>query len=268
MSKPDGYKAKVTDEQLVQMIETGVLNSTGDWLNSSDLARERLKATYEYAGLAENHLTPQGVSTIVDTSTTEVVEAYTAIISDLFLSNNKLARFVPYDESPGSFKAAKDASAIVNYCLFKKNNGWELLQQWIKASLLWKNAICRWSYIEDYDYIFEEYEQISQAKLDEILSSDDVEIVGALESENIFGEGDPSQGIQPQAELVYINVRIKRTVDKSRVKLEIIPPENFRISRESTSIEDAFFVGVQTEMTRSELRKLYPEAAAEIKEWD
>ena len=67
MSKPDGYKEKVTDEQLVQMIETGVLNSTGDWLNSSDLARERLKATYEYAGLAENHLTPQGVSTIVDT---------------------------------------------------------------------------------------------------------------------------------------------------------------------------------------------------------
>ena len=272
MSKPDGYKEKVTDEQLVQMIETGVLNSTGDWLNSSDLARERLKATYEYAGLAENHLTPQGVSTIVDTSTTEVVEAYTAIISDLFLSNNKLARFVPYDESPGSFKAAKDASAIVNYCLFKKNNGWELLQQWIKASLLWKNAICRWSYIDDYDYIFEEYEQISQAKLDELLADDNVEIVGELQSETTFTEATPLQDGSipevPQAELLYVNVRIKRTVDKSRVKIEVIPPENFRISREATSIEDAFFVGVQTEMTRSELRKLYPEAAAEIKEWD
>ena len=218
MSKPDGYKEKVTDEQLVQMIETGVLNSTGDWLNSSDLARERLKATYEYAGLAENHLTPQGVSTIVDTSTTEVVEAYTAIISDLFLSNNKLARFVPYDESPGSFKAAKDASAIVNYCLFKKNNGWELLQQWIKASLLWKNAICRWSYIDDYDYIFEEYEQISQAKLDELLADDNVEIVGELLSETTFTEATPLQDgsipEDPQAELLYVNVRIKRTVDK------------------------------------------------------
>ena len=49
MSKPDGYKEQVTDEQLIQMIDTGVMNSTGDWLNSSDLARERLKATYEYA---------------------------------------------------------------------------------------------------------------------------------------------------------------------------------------------------------------------------
>ena len=154
MSKPSGFKEQVTDEQFISMIETGVQNSTGEWLNSSDLARERLKATYEYAGLAENHLTPQGVSTIVDTSTTEIIEAYTAIISDLFLSNHRLARFVPFDETPGSFKAAKDASNIVNYCLFKKNNGWEILQQWIKSSLLWKNSICRWTYVEDYDHIF------------------------------------------------------------------------------------------------------------------
>ena len=272
MSKPDGYKEKVTDEQLIQMIETGVVNSSGDWLNSADLSRERLKATYEYAGLAESHLTPQGVSTIVDTSTTEVVEAYTAIISDLFLSNHRLARFIPYDETPGSFAAAKDAGNIVNYCLFKKNNGWEILQQWIKASLLWKNAVCRWTYIEDYDYVFEEFEQISQANLDELLSDDSVEIVGDLQSESVFTEAPPLQDGSipeaPQAELLYVNVRVKKTIDKSRVKIEVIPPENFRISRDATSIEDSTFVGVQTEMTRSELRKLYPDMAEEIQEWD
>ena len=268
MSKPDGYKEQVTDEQLIQMIETGVMNSTGEWLNSSDLARERLKATYEYACLPENHLYPQGVSTIVDTSTTEVVEAYTAIISDLFLSNHKLARFIPFDETPGSFSAAKDAANIVNYCLFKKNNGWEILQQWIKSSLLWKNSVCRWTYIEDYDHVFEEFEQISQAKLDELLSEDNVEIVGALQSENTFSNADPLSGQEGQVELNYVNVRIKKTIDKSRVKIDIIPPENFRISRDATSIEDAFFVGVQTEMSRSELRKLYPDMASEIKEWD
>ena len=268
MSKPSGYKEQVTDEQLISMIETGVQNSTGEWLNSSDLARERLKATYEYAGLAENHLTPQGVSTIVDTSTTEIIEAYTAIISDLFLSNHRLARFVPFDETPGSFKAAKDASNIVNYCLFKKNNGWEILQQWIKSSLLWKNSICRWTYVEDYDHIFEEFEQISQTKLDELLAEDNVEIVGALQSENVFNNADPLAGQEGQVELNYVNVRIKKTIDKSRVKIDIIPPENFRISKDATSIEDAFFIGVQTEMSRSELRKLYPDMASEIKEWD
>ena len=69
------------------MIENGVQNSVGDWLNSSDLTRERLRSTYEYAGVPDFHLAPQGVSTIVDTSTTEVIEAYTAVLSDLFLNN-------------------------------------------------------------------------------------------------------------------------------------------------------------------------------------
>ena len=141
------YKEAVSDEQLINLIEQGIQNAAGDWLNSSDLTRERLKATYEYAGVAQEHLTPQGVSTIVDTSTTEVVEAYTAVLSDLFLNNNKIARFVPYDDTPGAFKAAKDASNLVNYCIFKKNKGWELLQTWMKSSLLWKNAVIRWDYI-------------------------------------------------------------------------------------------------------------------------
>ena len=93
---PEGYKEVVSDEQLFSLVESGVQNSTGDWLNSSELARERLKATYEYAGVADYHLAPQGVSTIVDTSTTEVVEAYTAVLSDLFLTNQKTSTIYTY----------------------------------------------------------------------------------------------------------------------------------------------------------------------------
>ena len=270
MSEPYGYKEKVDDEALVNLIESGVQNSVGDWLNSSDLTRERLRATYEFAGVPAMHLAPQGVSTIVDTSTTEVVEAYTAVLSDLFLDNNKIAKFVPYDDSPGAFKAAHDASMITNYCIFKQNKGWELLQSWMKSSLLWKNAIIRWDYVEDYDYKIEEYEEISQEKLDALLADDNVELIGDLEFENKFSEGggDPLGGQQPDANLVYVNVRIRRTIDKSRVKIENIPPESFRISRDAKSIDDAAFVGVQVEMTRSEIRKMWPEVADNVEDWD
>jgi len=263
----EGYKEAVTDEQLIALIDSGVQNSTGDWLNSSDLARERLKATYEFAGVPAGHLAPQGVSTIVDTSTTEVVEAYTAVLSDLFLSNQKLARFIPYENSPGGFKAAKDASALVNYCIFKRNNGWELIQSWMKSSLLWKNSVCRWGYIEDYEYVFEEYAEISQTKLDEILSADDMEIVGDLQFENRTVGGETSE-FGPEVELVYIDVRVRKKVNNSRVKLELIPPENFRISRDAITIDDAAFVGIQTDMTRSEIRKYWPEASENIIAWD
>jgi len=253
-----GFKEKVTDEQLVNIIEQGIMNSAGDWLNSSDLTRERLKATYEYAGVPYDHLSPQGVSTIVDTGTTEVIEAYTAVLSDLFLNNNKIARFVPYDETPNSFKIAKDASSLVNYCIFKKNKGWEILQSWMKSSLLWKNAVLRWDYIEDFDYVMEEYEEIDEAKLDEVLADENLEIVGELT-------------LNPLADVVsYVDVRLRKKIDKSRIKLELVPPEAFRISEDAKDIEDANFVGIQTDVSRSDLRKYYPEWADNLteEEWN
>ena len=249
-----GYKEAVTDEELINQIDAGIQASSGDWLNSSDLARERLKSTYEYAGVALDHLAPQGVSSIVDTSTTEVIEAYTAVLSDLFLSNGKLARFVPYDDTPGAFKAAKDASNIVNYCIFKKNKGWEILQTWMKASLLWKNSVIRWDYIEDYDYVMEEFDEIDESMLDEILANENMEIVNELT-------------LNPTSEVIsYIDVRLRKKIDKSRIKLEVIPPELFRISNEAKEIEDANFVGIQSEMTRSEIRRFYPEWGENITE--
>jgi len=256
-----GYKEKVTDEQLINLVESGVQNSVGDWLNSSDLAYERIRSTYEYAGVPVGHLAPQGVSSIVDTSTTETVEAFSAILSDLFLNNQRLARFVPYNDTPGAYKHAKDASLLVNYCLFKQNNGWEILESWMKCALLWKNGILRWDYVEDYEYIFEEYEKITQPKLDDILAEDDVEIVGDLQFENdVNTQGD--------AELVYIDVRLRRKINKSKVKLELIPPESFRISREASNIETAEFVGLQATYTRSEIRKMWPEMSESLSEDD
>ena len=263
------YKEKVSDDSLINLIETGIQNSTGEWLNSSDMTRERQRSTYEFAGIAADHLAPQGVSSIVDTSTTETVEAYTSILSDLFLNNGKLARFVPYDNSPGSFKSARDASMITNYAIFKQNNGWELIQTWIKSALLWKNGIIRWDYVEGYDYEFEEYEKISQGQLDILLAEEGVEIIGNLNYENELGELNMETG-QQDAELVYVDVRIRRKNDNSRVKIENIPPESFRISRDAKSIDDASFVGIQTTLTRSEIRKMWPDVADNIgeDEWD
>jgi len=259
-----GYMEKVTDEQLVDLVESGILNSAGDWLNSSELSVERQKSTYEYAGIPLGHLSPQGVSTVVDTSTTETVEAFSSILADLFLNNQKLARFVPYNDAPNAFKQAKDASLLVNYCLFKQNNGWEILEAWMKSALLWKNGIIRWDYVEDYEYAFEEYDTITQTKLDTILSEDNIEIVGDLtfSSDMNFESGG--------SELTYIDVRLRRKVNKSKVKIELIPPENFRISREAASIEDAEFVGLQSVFTRSEIRKMWPDVADDIdeEEWN
>jgi len=259
-----GYKEKVTDQELVSMIETGVMNSVGDFLNSSDMARERQKATFEYGMMPDFHLKPQGVSQIVSSDTVEAVEGYSAIISELLFNNNKIARFTPYSNSPKAFHEAKVASDLVNYEIFKKNAGWEILNTWVKAALLWKNSIVRWEFIEDFEYSFEEYESISQENLDTLLADDDVEVVGQLEYEQELTTDEDGNAVYA---MVYKNVRLKRKHNKTRVELRNIHPESFRITRDAHNFEDASFVGIQIDMTRSEIRKYFPQIAENI-DWD
>ena len=248
-----GYREKVTDEQLINLVDAGVANSAGDFLNSSELANDRLQSTYEYAGLPEGHLSPNGVSKIVSSDTTETIEAYLAIISELMFNNNRLAKFKSWSASPSAIAAANDASDLVNYTIFKKNNGWELMNTWVKSALLWKNSIIRWDFVEDKSTSFEEYESLTEEALDLKLSDKDIEVVGELN----FNTSTNS----------YEDIRLKRTYDMSRVKIENVPPENFLISRDASSIEDANFIGVQVEMSRSDIRKMYPDIAEGVSDW-
>jgi len=241
------------------------MNSVGDFLNSSSLAKERQKATFEYAMQPWGHLEPNGVSRIVSSDTVEAVEGYSAVLSELMFNNNKIARFIPYGTGPKAFSDARKASDLVNYCIFKQNPGWAILNTWVKSSLLWKNSIVEWEYIEDYEYDFEEYEEISQANLDLLLADPDVEIVGELSYDQELETNEETGNAEYQ--MVYKDVRLKRTYDKSRVKITNIPPESFRITRDANSLDDAAFVGIQFTVTRSDIRKEYPEIADTI-DWD
>jgi len=252
MRDPEGYKEIVEDDELLNIINSEVAQSQGNFLDSSELSDEREKATYEYAMQPIGHLAPQGVSKIVSSDTVEAIEGYSAVLSELLLNNKKLAKFIPHSQTAVDVHRARMASDVTNYCLFKKNKGWEIINTWMKAALLWKNAAVVWEYVEDYEYTFEEYEEISAEALDILLSDMEVEVVGDL----FINEGG-----------MYEDVRIKRKCNKSGIKIRNIEPESFLISQGASSIEDASFVGLTTEMTRSEIRKQYPEQADTI-DWD
>jgi len=261
----DRFKENVGDEELLAMIEQGVMNSVGDFLNSSDLARERQKATYEYGMIPQFHLTPQGVSQIVSSDTVEAVEGYLAIIAELMFNNNKLAKFVPVGSKPSDFHNAKVASDLVNYTIFKQNNGWEILNTWVKSALLWKNSIVRWEFIEDFDYSFEEYDSISQENLDILLADDELEVLGKLKYEQELVTNEETGNAEYAT--VYKDVRLKRKHNKTRILIKNVHPECFRITRDAHSLDDAAFVGIQIDMTRSEVRKFFPDIADTI-DWD
>lgn len=241
----DKKNKKVTDEEISSIINDSIRQSVGSFTSGSEMQEQREAAINYYTQQPKGNLFPTGVSKVVTSDTMEIVDSYLAVISELMLSNGKIAKFNPSD--PSQTVAAGLASELTNHCIFTKNNGWVELNTWIKAALLFKNSIIRWRWDEQTKTKIEEYENISVLEVDALLSEGDAEIV----------EIRVGEGINPESgEEAYDYVSIRREVDKSKVALENIPPESFMINRDATDIASASFVGIQTEMTLSDLREM------------
>jgi hypothetical protein len=247
---------KLTDEEFLAEIDQLRGTVSEYQLGSSSLEDVRNQATYEYAGMAIGHLQAQGVSTIVDTSTTEVVDGYTAIISELLFDNNKIARFKPSSLDPKVASDTKKAEDLTNHEIFTANEGWLKLNSWAKAGLLWKNSIIRWDWCEDYCYEYEEYDEIDEDTLDQILGDDNVELIGDLIAEDNAVEGE--EGVEYS--VVYRDVKVKRKEDKSGVRFDVVPHENFSIDRNAKSLDDFSYIGIEEDdISKSDLRKRHPD---------
>ena len=246
---------KITDEQLVDAIDRNMRNASGGYTGSSDVAKRRENSIYEMSMEPKGDLAPQGVSKIVSSDSAEIAEGYTALLTKLLLDNNKLALFAPYSNEVAHIKASQVASDVVNYCLFNSNqDGWTKLSTWIKSAVVFGNSALTWGWEEKFDYEVEEYETITETVLDQILADKNIEIVGDLnlQDEELF---DPSD----RASITYVDVRLRRKIDKSGIMLKNIPPESFLIEKTADSIEDAKFVGLVTDMTRSDIRRNWPD---------
>jgi len=138
------------------------------------------------------------------------------------------------------------------------NNGWVELNTWIKSALLFKNSAIRWKWEEKTEYEFEEYENISPIEIDTIVSDPSIEIIELVSQEVEGVQQDPnSDGMMPPQQVESYNyVKIRRSIDKSKIKLENVPPEAFLIDKDAISIADAKYVGIQTEYTLSDLREM------------
>jgi hypothetical protein len=250
---------KITDDQLIDSIDRNLRNATGGYTGSSDVSKRRENSIYEMSLEPKGDLLPQGVSKIVSSDSAEIAEGYTALLTKLLLDNNKLALFVPYSNEVASVKASQVASDVVNYCLFNSNSdGWTKLSTWIKSAVVFGNSAITWGWEESYDYEVEEYDFIQEAVLDQILADRNVEIVGDLNMKESF---ELTEG-----PITYEDVRLRRKIDKSGVKLRNIPPESFLIDKATETITDSKFIGLVTDMTRSDIRRNWPDFTGDLSE--
>ena len=231
-----------SEQELLTKINAEITDSLG---YDGEISEQREKAQeYYYALPFGNEV--DGRSQYVDSTVQDTIEWIKPSLMRIFGSGDEFVKFTPH--GPEDVDAAAQATDYVNYVFSKDNNGWEIMYSWFHDALLQKNGIVKVWWDEYEEPQREEYQNLSDMEFGYLITSDDVEVLEHTVIESDDGISEP-----------YHDVVIVRTNYDGRVRIENVPPEEFLISREAKSIEDARFVCHRVRKTLSELRIMYPD---------
>lgn len=289
-------RQRITEEELLAAIDQEVSQAYG----YGDGRLEYLRRRNEYYFMAEpkEELAPpeiEGRSRVVDTTVRNTVLGMEGPLMKVFYGSKNIFQFE--EKKPGGEQAAKNASAYVNYNLRKKNDGFTIINTWIREALQIKLGVLKvWWDSTDIEareeYFGQTIEQLAillddpEVELVEQKSYPDedaqrqmqkaVEQAGAqLQQLAAAAQQNPQAAQQLQAAqaqfeqmqrqpvpMLY-DVVMKRVQAGGKLCIENVPPEEFLISKKAKSIASATWVGHRFQRTITQLRETYGDKVPE-----
>lgn len=211
------------------------------------IAGEREKALDYYFGLPFGN-EQEDRSQVVLTDVRDAIESIMPQLMKIFLASGEIVEFEP--QGPEDEQSAKQATDYVNYVMTRDNPIFHIMYTWCKDGLLSKLGVVTWRWKESINVTEERYQGQNQVQLAALLSDPDVEVI-SYQTTPIEGT-QPSPEEQAEPEVLY-DVVLKRTSNSGRVEIINIQPEKFLISSEARDIENARFVGYESDTTPSNL---------------
>ena len=209
----------------------------------------RATATQYYRGdLFGNE--EEGRSQVVSMDVRDTVQAIMPSLMRIFHGTDRTVEFVP--QGPEDVASAKQATDYANFIINRDNNGFLEMHSAFMDALVRKVGIIK-VYWDDQTK-FETYDMsgLDDASLNALMSDPDVEI--EITASTPVGEPmmDEMTGMIMEPPMEH-SVRATYTHPDGRVKVEAVPPEEFLISREAKSVEQADYVAHRRIVTVSEL---------------
>lgn len=212
------------------------------------VAPERAKATEYYRGDKFGN-EEEGRSQIVMTEVRDVVQAMVPSLLRIFTASDQVVEYAPRTEQ--AVPLAEQATDYVNYVFYNDNPGFSILHQAFKDALVRKTGVIKWRWSEDKEISEAEYSGIDQAQLALLKQDPTVEIVEIEQDDNFPPMPGPDGQIDPMS--LKFEVKIRRTLEKNKIVVEAVPPEEFLIARETRDLDKASYVGHRSLKTMSEL---------------
>jgi hypothetical protein len=192
----------------------------------------------------------EGRSQVVSMDVRDTVQAIMPSLMRIFHGTDRTVEFVP--QGPEDVASAKQATDYANFIINRDNNGFLEMHSAFMDALVRKLGIIK-VYWDDQTK-FETYEMsgLDDASLNALMSDPDVEI--EITASTPAGEPmmDEMTGMIVEPPMEHA-VRATYTHPDGRVKVEAVPPEEFLVSREAKSVEQADYVAHRRIVTVSEL---------------
>ena len=204
----------------------------------SYLAPEREEAMSYYLG-DEFGNEEQGRSRVVLTEVRDTVLAMLPSLLRIFTGGDKVIEFVP--KNAEDVEGAEQATDLINYVFMQENPGFRILHDAMKDALILKTGVLTWYKIDEESVEYYDYSGLMPEEIALLTSDPDVSV------ESMTEVIDMITGMNKT------DLRIRRVKRTPRYVVECIPPEQFLIDNEATSIDDAIYVARRKLATISEL---------------
>jgi len=180
-----------------------------------------------------------GRSQVILTEVRDTILAMVPSLLRIFTSSDQVLEFIP--KGAEDVEAAEQATDLINYIFMQENSGFRVLHDAIKDGLLLKTGVLTWYKLDDEKVEYYSYSNLTRDEAMFIMNDSAVEVDMFEEATDmVTGE-------------TRIAMSIRRKVVTPRFVVECIPPEQFLIDNEATTIQDSIYVGRRKLATISEL---------------
>lgn len=253
----------INEKELLATLENSI--NSADSYAESEIGEQRNKGHSYYYGKPLGNERP-GRSQHVSMDVFDAVESVKAMLMETFTADRNVCRFEA--QTAEDFVPAKMATALTNYIFYRENNGSKILHDVLHDALIAKTGIVKRYYKDYYEYEEETFEGLDEASFSMLASDPAVTIMEIAEEAVMAQVQDPQTGQPVAIQQTIYSGEIARKIDKSKVCIEVIPPEDFLITPRATDENDADFCSHRTSRTRGELLSegYDPELVAKLQE--
>ena len=242
---------KAMDATEIENIVSDAVDEAVDFVES-EIAEDRIKAQRYFDGESDIGY-EEGRSKVVSTKVRDTVRNIKPSLLRIFASNEKAVEFIP--KAPKDVPMAETATSFVNYS-FNEAGGFRLLTDAFHDALVKKQGVLK-TYWDEYSVgEIHSYENLTDEEFYVIANDPDVEILEHSEEISVEIEQmqtPDGQVIEQEVERKEHSLKVSHTSTEGKLCVKSVPPEEFFVDRNATSLEDAYVVAHRTEMRVGDL---------------